>query len=178
MSRIYRKNCDLCGKHYESSAKRFCSHKCSATYRHNTSEFGFKKGIATNRYLTSKKCKRCNKLFRPRTVKRKYCSKECYWIYRSNNIIGDKHPNWTGGSSMTVNGYRHTWASSKNRVLEHRHVMEQHLGRKLKRSEHVHHINHNKTDNRIENLRVLTHDEHNRLHANEQWSGGGSLRNK
>lgn len=52
-------------------------------------------------------------------------------------------------------------------IDEHRYIMEQHLGRKLKRNEYVHHINDNKKDNRIENLMVVTPDEHNKLHLSK-----------
>jgi hypothetical protein len=36
--------------------------------------------------------------------------------------------------------------------LLHRHVVEQHLGRSLRRDEHVHHRNGDRYDNRIDNL--------------------------
>ena len=51
----------------------------------------------------------------------------------------------------------------KNWQQEHRFVMEKYLKRKMKKSEVVHHINHNKSDNRLLNLRLLTSHAHKSL---------------
>jgi hypothetical protein len=49
-------------------------------------------------------------------------------------------------------------------IDEHRHIMQEHLGRKLHRNEVVHHINGDARDNRIENLEVQLLSCHSRLH--------------
>lgn len=46
-----------------------------------------------------------------------------------------------------------------------RHLMETHLGRQLAPGEVVHHINEDPTDDRIENLEVMSESEHKRMHA-------------
>ena len=57
-------------------------------------------------------------------------------------------------------------------VLQHMRVMERHIGRKLLPDEDVHHINFVKTDNDIENLLLLTHGEHTKLHNLERNKNG------
>ena len=75
----------------------------------------------------------------------------------------EKHPNWKGGKTIS-RGYIVLNLPNKRHILEHRYIMEQHLGRKLNKKEVIHHINGNKTDNRIDNLKIVTNSQHNKIH--------------
>lgn len=49
----------------------------------------------------------------------------------------------------------------------HREIMAEHLGRQLDSDEHVHHKNHDRYDNRVDNLEVKPAAEHAKQHADE-----------
>lgn len=64
----------------------------------------------------------------------------------------------------------HPHATSDGFVMKHTLVMERELGRLLAPGEVVHHINHIRDDNRIENLELMTVKEHSSLHSKERWN--------
>lgn len=84
---------------------------------------------------------------------------------------GEKCRFWKGGRVLHSNGYikiqkpGHPYATYDGYVYEHRWLMEQKIGRYLRPDEDVHHKNHVKTDNRIENLELLPQAVHRRLHG-------------
>lgn len=70
----------------------------------------------------------------------------------------------------------HPFATKDGYVLEHRVVMENKLGRLLKRREVVHHKNEHKKDNEDRNLRLMKWSKHSRHHALQRGTNKVKLR--
>lgn len=64
----------------------------------------------------------------------------------------------------------HPLKITKGRVYLHRHNASLAAGAWIQRDMIVHHLNRDKSDNRTENLLVLTAAEHNQLHAEEDMA--------
>jgi len=76
--------------------------------------------------------------------------------------VGKKNGLWKGGRTIASNGYvlirvgaSNPLADVRGYAYEHRIVMSNYIGRWLIHSEQIHHVNGNKTDNRIENLELV-----------------------
>ena len=125
----------------------------------------------------------------------KFCSKICLYGSRKDILpwntgkkipqlsickIGAKNPMWKGGR-MTKNGYiliknlEHPNADARGYIREHRFVMEQSIGRILKRHEHVHHKDGDKLNNKIFNLELVDPAEHMRKHRKQDIKNGKKL---
>ncbi len=116
----------------------------------------------------NKICLTCKKdfLVSPSRIKAKTCSRVCLFPMLGKLIARSydgKRIGWKG-----KNGYIYIGIEGKQ-FLQHRIVIEKHLGRKLKKKEQVHHLNRDRTDNRIENLTVMLRSEHARLSAMDRW---------
>lgn len=111
-----------------------------------------RKLIETHQIL--RRCKNCGKIFNTyKSQDAKFCSSIC-----------------AGNNSLPIGSYRKSVKydqylevkTENGWKLEHRLVMEKHLGRKLEKWEEVHHIDGDKHNNKLSNLFLVDKKGHSR----------------
>jgi hypothetical protein len=147
----------------------FCGRQCAIAHRIRNQQ--------ARRHIET--CRVCGKDFFRMPSRTKYnhghhyCSAECKTVGRS----GTGHHFWKGGRRLREDGYIDISAAAipptlrsvrkDRRMLEHRLVMAQHLGRPLFPHEIIHHRNGDRADNRIDNLELHNAHEHNGITQSE-----------
>ena len=87
-----------------------------------------------------------------------------------NGLNGYGHTKNHNGGYVLAYVPKHPHAHNDGYVMLHTVIVERSLGRYLTENEVVHHINHNRKDNRIENLKLMDKKEHMSMHMKERWS--------
>lgn len=133
-----KKTCPICGKEFEGhSSQKTCSYKCADKSRRTAKR--------------NTRCAQCGKPLKPNCHPRtKFCSHRCGLLDRDRR--GQLHAA-EGTRTLHSNGYV-LLKVGKKWVLEHRHVMQQKLGRSLEEHERVHHKDGNRSNNNPSNLEL------------------------
>ena len=149
-------------KQYERA--KYCSKKCFADDKRITETI---------------ECYRCKKIITRKKrsdSKSKYCSVRCAAkdsiriATEKRNFKGKNNPAYKNGKTITTQGYIRL--NIEGRINEHRYVMEKHLGRSLNEGEVIHHIDGNKLNNNINNLKLCKNQsEHSKIHHQESSWG-------
>lgn len=130
--------CVNCGKEFRrhkancaGKVPKYCSSYCKT---HDTKNW------------IKKTCPICGNVFELKTYNKSQicCCKDCGIQYRDKKKIGNKH--------VDKLGYVHVYTGNGTHVLEHIMVMEEAIGRKLRKNECVHHKDFNPSNNDISNL--------------------------
>ena len=91
------------------------------------------------------------------------------WNVGISGLSGGENSQWTGGETVNASGYvfkivSYTKNGAARYRLKHRWVMDQYL-KSFDKKFIVHHVDGNKLNNDIGNLRLMTYKEHNQEHS-------------
>lgn len=162
--------CQHCGNPYWARPHRlaqglakFCSWECAKlggrrNYgKKNPNWKGGWTDVKRKRFV--KTCEICSREFETSKQSVKYCSKSCA-------AHGCKKGPKVGHRGINSSGYVVITQPDGSRALEHRLVWEATHG-PIPPRHVIHHINRDRTDNRLENLQLLSAGEHSTLHNRE-----------
>jgi hypothetical protein len=190
-------NCVVCHKDFEvypsrANTAKTCSNECGHKQR----------ALARTKEKVELTCEKCGNVFSEHgshAGRRRFCSWECkessqaFRDEKSERYEGDKNPMWKGGVVEHSDGYIYHYAkdhprSSNGYVFQHRLVIESAMREQapnhpfmvsindekyLHPEIQVHHIDHDRKNNRITNLMAITQSAHMSLHgsgkAPEPW---------
>ncbi|MBM9931837.1 hypothetical protein IPC339_29745 [Pseudomonas aeruginosa] len=120
-------------------------------------------------------CPICSNEFTKKRKEQRFCSQICRQRNNGKGRAGQKTGLRQGAykQRLTKDGYlrmyaaKHPYANGRKEIHVHVMVMEMHIGRPISPGECVHHINGIKTDNRLENLQLMSFSEHSKEHNKE-----------
>ena len=149
---------------------KFCNKECKKIYLKSVG--------------TLFKCLNCDNEKRRTRVKQKYCNAKCQMNYEYKNGIRDKKEitkvaNEFMRKKFTEKfdtGTYNKWLGKRGyyvislqgkRKYEHHYIWEK-INDVIPKGHVIHHKNHNKLDNDIDNLELMTSKDHLKLHAKER----------
>lgn len=145
--------CKLCGKSFKTKSffvrrgqGKYCSLACA------------RKSTRTGKVIVCSLCGgevyKQRKAFRKTKSGKLFCSKSCQTKWRNSVFVGERHANWVHGLA--------TYRTVLNRTNVPKKCAR--CGLSDKRVLAVHHIDHNRKNNKLKNLMWLCHNCHHLIH--------------
>lgn len=178
---LVEKQCLQCNKVFRVSSYyvkvgkyNCCSHKCASLFKKGkqlseTAKLNMSKAQRGRKVTWGEKI---GKALKGRKTGKSAWNKGLFGIIKHPENSGKNNTNWKGGKYYH-NGYvlklckGHARQNNKGYVPEHILVAEKCLKRCVTKTEIIHHINGNKSDNRPKNLYLFSSkSEHHKLHQN------------
>lgn len=178
------KTCAACGGSFEGYVlRRYCSAQCKRRMRKpwkpSAPSYPARKGYLGVEVRDEAKRLRQDGLSYNQIAERLQVRRGTAWKLVNTELSKrrDRRSRPQGSPAFDPTKRRWVVTGRKGKEYYYRIVMAAHLGRELRSNEHVHHINGDSTDDRLENLQLLSRSDHLRLHGNNggrrvKWARG------
>lgn len=124
--------------------------------------------MARKRAMKVATCDHCGTGFIVRADRHaKFCSVIC----SNRSKAGSRHHVYNGGLALDTGGRWRIMCRDGTQMYFSRAVMAAHVGRLLSPDELVHHVNSDRTDDRVENLMLTTREAHIAIHRADLQRG-------